>query len=155
MPFGMCKFRTMRPNVIAMLSELLKNDKKLRENFALGFKLKNDPRITKIGRILRDFSIDELPQLFNVLSGEMSLVGPRPIVHEEVKSYYGYPVSRHVFKAKPGMTGLWQVSGRNDVKDYDTRINYDMEYINEWSIWLDFAILFMTPFAVISKKGAY
>ena len=154
-PFGVCKFRTMQPNAEEVLAEMLKNDENLRAEFAQDFKLRDDPRITKIGHTLRNLSIDELPQLFNVLRGEMSLVGPRPIVHEEVRDYYGYPLSRHVFSVKPGMTGLWQVSGRNDVKDYDTRISYDMDYINNWSIWLDFAILLRTPLAVISKKGAY
>ena len=154
-PFGVCKFRTMRPDAEKVLAELLKNDEKLRAEFAQDFKLKDDPRITKIGRILRDMSIDELPQLFNVLKGEMSLVGPRPIVHKEVRDYYGYAVSRQVFTAKPGMTGIWQVSGRSDVKDYETRINYDMNYINHWSVWLDIAILLKTPMAVLSREGAY
>ena len=154
-PFGMCKFRTMRPDAGKVLEELLKNDENLRAEFERDFKLKDDPRITKIGRILRDLSIDEIPQLFNVLKGEMSLVGPRPIVHKEVRDYYGYAVSRQVFTAKPGMTGIWQVSGRSDVKEYETRINYDMNYINHWSVWLDIAILFKTPTAVLSKKGAY
>ena len=154
-PFGLCKFRTMRQDAAKMLAEMLKNDENLRAEFAQDFKLRDDPRITKIGHTLRKYSIDELPQLFNVLRGEMSLVGPRPIVHEEVRNYYGYALSRQVFSVKPGMTGLWQVSGRNDVKDYETRINYDMDYINNWSIWLDIVILLKTPLAVILKKGAY
>ncbi len=154
-PFGVCKFRTMRPDAAKVLEEMLKTDENLRAEFARDFKLKDDPRVTKIGHILRDTSIDELPQLFNVLKGEMSLVGPRPIVHKEVRDYYGYAVSRQVFAAKPGMTGIWQVSGRSDVKEYDTRISYDMNYINHWSVWLDIAILFKTPTAVLSKEGAY
>lgn len=154
-PFGVCKFRTMRPDAAEVLAELLKNDEKLRAEFAQDFKLKDDPRVTKIGHILRDTSIDELPQLFNVLRGEMSLVGPRPIVHEEVRDYYGYETSRHVFTAKPGMTGIWQVSGRSDVKEYETRIDYDLNYINHWSVWLDLAIILKTPTAVLLQKGAY
>ena len=154
-PFRLCKFRTMSPEAAAMLAELLKNDEKLRAEFYRDFKLKNDPRITKIGHTLRNLSIDELPQLFNVLRGEMSLVGARPIVHKEARNYYGYPLSRHVFRLKPGMTGLWQVSGRNNVTDYDLRIKYDMYYIHNWSVWLDLAILVKTPLAVLSEKGAY
>ena len=154
-PFGLCKFRTMCPEAANMLTELLKNDENLRAEFSRDFKLKNDPRITKIGHTLRNLSIDELPQLFNVLRGEMSLVGSRPIVHEEARNYYGYSLSRHVFRLKPGMTGLWQVSGRNDVKDYDLRIKYDMYYIHNWSIWMDIVILLKTPMAVLMKRGAY
>lgn len=153
--FNVCKFRTMVPNAADMLTDILSNNEDLRVQFEHNFKLKDDPRITKIGHDLRKWSLDELPQLFNVLRGEMSLVGPRPIVHAEVNDYYGYELSKRIFSVKPGMTGLWQVSGRNDVNDYDTRINYDMDYINNWSIWLDIVILLKTPIAVFSKKGAY
>ena len=116
------------------------------------FKLKNDPRITKIGAFIRKTSLDELPQLFNVLKGEMSLVGPRPIVKEELERYE--EDVDYYLMAKPGMTGLWQVSGRNDV-DYDTRVYFDAWYVKNWSLWNDIAILFKTINVVLNRHGAY
>ena len=153
-PFRMYKFRTMVPGSEAILQEMLKDDK-LRREFKTAFKFKNDPRITPFGKFLRKTSLDELPQIFNVLRGEMSLVGPRPIVQEEVDKYYGPIVSRHIFNAKPGMTGLWQVSGRNDVEDYDLRIKYDMYYVHNWSIFLDVMIILKTVGVVLNGRGAY
>lgn len=114
--------------------------------------MKNDPRITNIGKFLRKTSLDELPQLFNVLIGQMSLVGPRPIVSQELK-YYKEDVDYYLM-AKPGMTGLWQVSGRNNV-DYDTRVYFDAWYVKNWSLWNDFAILCRTPKVVLERNGAY
>ncbi|EBD5939350.1 UDP-phosphate galactose phosphotransferase, partial [Salmonella enterica] len=116
------------------------------------FKLKNDPRITAVGRFIRKTSLDELPQLFNVLKGDMSLVGPRPIVSDELERYCD-DVDYYLM-AKPGMTGLWQVSGRNDV-DYDTRVYFDSWYVKNWTLWNDIAILFKTAKVVLRRDGAY
>jgi len=115
------------------------------------FKMENDPRITWVGRILRETSLDELPQLFNVLRGEMSLVGPRPPLPEEVAQYQGW--QRRRLSMKPGITGLWQVSGRNLV-DFDKWMKLDLEYIDNWSLWLDVKILLRTIPAVLFRKGA-
>ena len=153
-PFYMCKFRTMIPDAEKVLQEMLK-DENLRKEFEEAFKFKDDPRITKFGKFLRRTSLDELPQIFNVLKGDMSLVGPRPIVQEEVKKYYGYRTARQIFHVKPGMTGYWQVSGRNDVKDYGQRIDFDLYYIHNWSVWLDIIIMLRTIKAIINGKGAY
>jgi undecaprenyl-phosphate galactose phosphotransferase len=115
-------------------------------------KYKNDPRITKIGNFLRKTSLDELPQLLNIIKGEMSLVGPRPIVRDEIKKYGEYFT---YFKAvKPGITGLWQISGRNDV-DYAERVQLDTWYVRNWSIEQDLIILMKTIVTVLLKKGSY
>lgn len=115
------------------------------------FKIKSDPRITKIGRILRKTSIDELPQLFNVLRGDMSLVGPRPPLPIEVEMYQLW--QRRRLSLKPGITCIWQVSGRNKIR-FERWMEMDLEYIDNWSLWLDFKILFKTFFVVISGYGA-
>ena len=115
-------------------------------------KLRVDPRVTAVGRILRRLSLDELPQLFNVLRGEMSLVGPRMIVPDEGERY-GAALARRL-SVRPGITGLWQVSGRQNV-DYDTRVALDLEYIDNWSLRLDFLILLKTIPTVLSMRGAY
>lgn len=135
-----------------VLENLLINDNEAREEWEKTFKLKNDPRITKIGHFLRRTSLDELPQLFNVLKGEMSLVGPRPIITEELQRY-NEEVDYYLL-SKPGMTGLWQVSGRSDV-DYDTRVYLDSWYVKNWSMWNDIAILFKTIAVVLNRDGAY
>ena len=153
-PFYLYKFRTMVPNAEEILQEMLK-DENLKREFEEAFKFRNDPRITPIGKFLRRTSLDELPQIFNVLRGEMSLTGPRPIVQKEVELYYGYRTARQIFHVKPGMTGFWQVSGRNDVKDYKQRIDYDLYYIHNWSIWLDVIIMLRTITAVFKGTGAY
>ncbi|MBQ9528253.1 MAG: sugar transferase [Fretibacterium sp.] len=153
-PFRVLKFRTMVPNAEARLAEMLK-DEKLRAEFEVAFKFKNDPRITKIGHFLRRTSLDELPQLINVLKGEMSLVGPRPIVEREVELYYGQSTAQQIFRVKPGITGFWQVSGRNDVLDYQQRIDLDLYYIRNWSPWLDFIIILRTVQVLLTGKGAY
>ena len=121
----------------------------VRENF----KLKNDPRVTPIGEFLRKSSLDELPQILNVLKGEMSLVGPRPVVQEELDRYY-LEASKEYCSIKPGITGLWQVSGRNDVS-YSERVAMDVRYVREHSLWMDVVILYKTIGVVIGKKGAY
>jgi lipopolysaccharide/colanic/teichoic acid biosynthesis glycosyltransferase len=115
------------------------------------FKIKRDPRVTRLGAYLRRFSVDELPQLWNVLAGDMALVGPRPPIPEEVTRYERW--QRRRLSMKPGMTGLWQVSGRSDV-DFGEWIELDLRYIDNWSFWLDLKILLKTFPAVISGKGA-
>jgi lipopolysaccharide/colanic/teichoic acid biosynthesis glycosyltransferase len=135
-----------------VLNDHLQKDEAARCEWDECQKLRHDPRITRVGALLRKYSLDELPQIWNVLRGELSLVGPRPIVNEEVPKYdESFALYTRV---KPGMTGLWQVSGRNNLS-YDDRINLDVYYIRNWSIWFDIYILFRTPFAVFSGSGAY
>ncbi|HCR3979946.1 TPA: sugar transferase, partial [Citrobacter koseri] len=150
--FPCYKFRSMVMNSQEVLQKLLDSDPAAREEWERDFKLKNDPRITPVGRFIRKTSLDELPQLFNVLKGQMSLVGPRPIISEELPRY-DENVDYYLM-AKPGMTGLWQVSGRNDV-DYDTRVYFDSWYVKNWSLWNDIAILFKTVKVVLHRDGAY
>lgn len=151
-PFKCLKFRSMVINSKEVLEDLLTNDSEAKQEWDATFKLKKDPRITKIGRFLRGTSLDELPQLFNVLKGEMSLVGPRPIITAELERYND-EVDYYLL-SKPGMTGLWQVSGRSDV-DYETRVYLDAWYVKNWSMWNDIAILFKTVGVVLKKDGAY
>lgn len=151
-PFKCLKFRSMVINSKEVLAELLENDPAAKAEWDATFKLKNDPRVTKIGAFLRRTSLDELPQLFNVLKGEMSLVGPRPIITAELERY-NEEVDYYLL-SKPGMTGLWQVSGRSDV-DYETRVYLDAWYVKNWSMWNDIAILFKTIGVVLKKDGAY
>lgn len=150
--FKCLKFRSMVVNSKEVLEDLLRTDPEARAEWEKDFKLKNDPRITKIGAFIRKTSLDELPQLFNVLKGEMSLVGPRPVVADELERYQENV--DYYLMAKPGMTGLWQVSGRNDV-DYDTRVYFDSWYVKNWSLWNDIAILFKTISVVLKRDGAY
>jgi lipopolysaccharide/colanic/teichoic acid biosynthesis glycosyltransferase len=135
-----------------ILQKLLDSDPEIRKEWDDNHKLKNDPRVTGIGKILRRTSFDEFPQLINILKGEMSLVGPRPIVDEEVEKY-GEDYTR-IFSVKPGLTGLWQVSGRSDT-DYAERVAFDTYYLQSWSVWLDVWVLFKTSGVVIKGKGAY
>ena len=151
-PFKCLKFRTMVMNSQEVLQELLENDPQARAEWDREFKLKNDPRITKIGHFLRKTSLDELPQLWNVLKGEMSLVGPRPVIDEELKRY-GDDVLYYNL-VKPGMSGLWQVTGRSDT-DYATRVYLDSWYVKNWSLWYDIVILFKTVGVVVRGDGAY
>jgi exopolysaccharide biosynthesis polyprenyl glycosylphosphotransferase len=146
--FKMFKFRTMVQNAEALQSQLEKN------NEAQGpvFKIKNDPRVTSIGRFLRKTSIDELPQLFNVLRGEMSLVGPRPLPERDVSRFAESSLLRR-FSVKPGLTCLWQISGRSNTQ-FDNWIRQDLQYIDQWSLGLDIAILLKTVPAVIKGRGA-
>ncbi len=147
--FKMIKFRSMYRDADKRVDELLK--KYNVSNLKL-IKLKKDPRITPVGRFLRRFSLDELPQLINVLKGEMSLVGPRPPLPREVELYHNWELKR--VDVTPGMTGLWQVSGRSDVP-FEKMVEYDLEYIKNWSLWLDLKILLKTPLVVLTGKGAY
>lgn len=146
--FVLYKFRSMIPEAEQLKASL----KNLNEMSGPVFKIKNDPRVTKIGRFLRKTSIDELPQLINVLKGEMSLIGPRPLPVEEMSK-----VEPHIYSkrssVKPGITCIWQISGRNNI-DFDKWMEMDLQYIDNWSLWLDWKILFLTFPAVISRKGA-
>ena len=150
--FRCLKFRSMVPDAEAKLQNLLALHPHLKAEWHKEHKLKDDPRISKLGAFLRRTSLDELPQLFNVLQSEMSLVGPRPIVREELQKY-GLEKSYYLM-VRPGMTGLWQVSGRNDV-DYETRVYLDAWYVKNWSLWYDLAILFKTIKVVLWRNGAY
>jgi Undecaprenyl-phosphate galactose phosphotransferase WbaP len=150
--FPCFKFRTMQVDAEERLRELLANDPAARAEWEREFKLRNDPRITPIGQFLRRTSLDELPQLFNVIRGEMSLVGPRPVIRAEL-ARYGDDVD-YFLMVRPGMTGLWQVSGRNDT-GYDTRVYLDTWYVKNWSLWYDIAILFKTIRVVLNREGAY
>lgn len=146
------KFRSMVNDASKVLAEYLESNAAAREEWDRTFKLTCDPRISRIGNFLRRTSMDELPQLFNVLRGEMSLVGPRPIVPSEIVRYSDK--IRAYYRCRPGITGLWQVSGRNDVT-YDKRVQLDVVYARKQSIWLDVAILFRTVRVVIGGRGAY
>lgn len=150
--FKCLKFRSMVVNSKEVLEHLLATDPEAKAEWDKDFKLRNDPRITKVGAFIRKTSLDELPQLFNVLKGEMSLVGPRPIIKDELERYE--EDVDYYLMAKPGMTGLWQVSGRNDV-DYETRVYFDSWYVKNWSLWNDIAILFKTVNVVLRRDGAY
>lgn len=150
--FQCLKFRTMVLNSKEVLEHLLMTNAEAKEQWDKEFKLKDDPRITRVGNFLRKTSLDELPQLWNVVKGEMSLVGPRPVVTEELERF-GEDVDYYLL-AKPGMTGLWQVSGRNDI-DYNTRVYLDAWYVKNWSLWNDFAILCKTVRVVLKRNGAY
>jgi len=146
------KFRTMISDADQKLKDILEKDPSLKKEWEENHKLQKDPRITGIGRLLRRTSIDEFPQLINILKGDMSLVGPRPIVDAEIEKY-GDEYER-VFSIKPGLTGLWQVSGRSD-SNYLDRVAYDMYYLQSWSVWLDLWIIFKTFGVVLIGKGAY
>jgi undecaprenyl-phosphate galactose phosphotransferase len=150
--FNCYKFRSMRVDAEEQLRDILASSHDLREEWEREFKLKDDPRISNIGQFLRRTSLDELPQIFNVIKGDMSLVGPRPVIKAEL-ARYGDDVD-YFLMVRPGMTGLWQVSGRNNV-DYDTRVYLDTWYVKNWSLWYDIAILFKTIKVVFKREGAY
>jgi undecaprenyl-phosphate galactose phosphotransferase len=150
--FPCLKFRTMVTDAELQLAQWQANNPELHEQFLQSFKLKDDPRITPIGKWLRRTSLDELPQLLNVLRGEMSLVGPRPVVIQELEQYYG-PAASLYLRVRPGLTGLWQVSGRNEI-GYETRVLLDEWYILNWSFWNDLVILIQTVWIVLSGEGA-
>lgn len=151
-PFYCIKFQSMYSNSNELLHELLASDPQIKAEWEQSFKLKNDPRVTPIGRWLRKTSLDELPQLFNVLIGNMSLVGPRPIVQQEVERYQdGFYYYQLVL---PGISGLWQVSGRSET-DYSDRVRLDAWYVKNWSLWYDVVILVKTIGVVLKRTGAY
>ena len=151
--FGCLKFRSMVIDSQARLETLLANDPAARAEWEATRKLKNDPRITRIGRFLRSTSLDELPQLINVLRGEMSLVGPRPVQEAEIDRYYGASAA-HYMAVRPGITGLWQVSGRSETS-YESRVALDVAYVSRPSLLADLSILLRTPVAVLSRRGAH
>jgi undecaprenyl-phosphate galactose phosphotransferase len=146
------KFRSMQLNADVILAELLAKDPVAAKQWQTNFKLTNDPRITPIGRFLRKTSLDELPQLWNVLIGEMSIVGPRPVVEAELDRYYGKDVFYYTL-VRPGLTGLWQVSGRSSTT-YERRVFLDSWYVRNWSLWMDMVIFFETVPSVIAQRGA-
>jgi undecaprenyl-phosphate galactose phosphotransferase len=150
--FRCWKFRSMVVDADRTLAEVLRADPEARAQWERDFKLRSDPRITPIGRFLRTTSLDELPQLFNVIAGDMSLIGPRPIVAEEIERYG--EAFRHYCACRPGMTGLWQVSGRNGV-DYVRRVKFDVQYATTWSFPLDLIVLCRTVVVVTRRSGAY
>ena len=147
-PFKMWKFRSMIVNADKMVKQLEEQN----EIDGAMFKIKDDPRVTKIGHVIRKYSLDELPQLWNVLKGDMSLVGPRPPLPMEVADYTDYDKLR--LTVTPGCTGLWQVTKRNDA-DFDEMVELDLEYINKSSLWFDFKILLKTVGVVIHPNSAY
>jgi lipopolysaccharide/colanic/teichoic acid biosynthesis glycosyltransferase len=150
--FHCLKFRTMVPNAECKLQQILDRDPAARAEWDRDFKLKNDPRVTWIGRLLRKTSLDELPQFLNVLTGEMSIVGPRPVTRQEL-SLYGENAQLYL-ACTPGITGLWQVSGRNDVS-YANRVALDVRYVLTWTPMQDVKIMFLTLPAMLSRRGAY
>ncbi|MDZ5696133.1 sugar transferase [Chelativorans sp. M5D2P16] len=150
--FPCLKFRTMVENGSEVLAEHLRRNPAAREEWNATRKLQDDPRITRVGLVLRKLSLDELPQIFNVLRGEMSFVGPRPVVQDEL-DLYGTAVDCYL-QARPGLTGLWQISGRNDVS-YTKRVGFDRYYVENWSFAFDLLIIVKTLPAVISSRGSY
>ena len=145
------KFRSMIPNAEAELERLMREDRKIREEYLKNKKLENDPRITKIGKIIRKTSLDEFPQFFNVLKGDMSFVGPRPYLWREKEDMgKGY---QEIIKVKPGITGPWQVSGRNDIS-FKNRVKIESQYANHWGVKTDLKIVLNTFGTVLKSKGA-
>ncbi|OLP18831.1 galactosyl-1-phosphate transferase [Leptolyngbya sp. 'hensonii'] len=153
-PFDCIKFRTMVANADEILSEMMETSPHLRQEFEDSFKLKHDPRVTWIGQFLRVTSLDEFPQFWNVLKGDMSVVGPRPLVEQELPKYGKY--IDKILTIRPGITGLWQVSGRNDIP-YHRRVQIDLYYVNCWNFWMDLWIILKTIRVVLFPKnnGAY
>jgi Undecaprenyl-phosphate galactose phosphotransferase WbaP len=150
--FRLWKFRSMAVNSDELLRAHLAGHAERAREWRLTHKLRNDPRVTRVGRFLRTTSLDELPQIWNVLRGDMSMVGPRPVVEEELGKY-GSAAALYL-RVLPGLTGLWQVSGRNDIT-YERRIQLDSHYIRNWSVWLDALVLLKTVRVVLIGKGAY
>jgi exopolysaccharide production protein ExoY len=150
--FDCLKFRTMVVDADAILQSHLSANCEAAREWAENHKLRSDPRITPLGAVLRKTSLDELPQLFNILKGEMSFVGPRPIVVAEVTKYGEYIT--HYMSARPGLTGPWQVGGRNDV-DYACRVTLDSQYVENWSFWRDLAIITKTIRVIVTSRGCY
>lgn len=149
--FKMYKFRTMVVNADKKLAELLENDEEARKEWNKNRKLKNDPRITKIGGFLRKISADEWPQFLNVLFGQMSIIGPRAVIEEEIEKFGIY--KKDILSVKPGITGYWAANGRSDTT-YEERVFMEHKYVREFSVWLDVKILFKTIISVLKKEGA-
>ena len=152
-PFNCYKFRTMYRDANSRLQDILSSDPVKMKEWNASHKLKNDPRITPIGQFLRSTSLDELPQFWNVLKGDLSVVGPRPVTKEEVIKHFG-PKAHKIFSVRPGITGLWQVSGRSNTT-YTSRIKFDEHYVDNRSLRLDLKIVAQTIPSVLMRKGAY
>jgi len=151
--FRCYKFRTMYRDADKRLKDILESNPVLQEEWKKNFKLKKDPRITPVGRFLRKTSLDELPQFWNVLKGDLSVVGPRPVVQEEIDEHFGVKAYK-ILSIRPGITGIWQVSGRNDTS-YETRIKMDEQYVDKHSLFLDIKLVLKTVPCMISSRGAY
>lgn len=150
--FHCLKFRTMVENGDQVLAAYFAGNPQSRDEWIATRKLQNDPRVTRVGAVLRKLSLDELPQIFNILRGDMSIVGPRPVVKDELELYG--PAADYYLQSRPGLTGLWQVSGRNDVS-YGTRVAFDRHYVENWSFVFDLKIIIKTVPAVFSSRGSY
>ena len=152
--FGCLKFRTMQRDSGRILVELLRCDPKLRRDWETNRKLRWDPRVTRLGRVLRMTSLDEMPQLFNIMAGHMSLVGPRPVTQEEFATFYGPPADAAYKSIRPGLTGPWQISGRSEI-NYSARVALDTRYAQTFSLRTDMTILLQTVKAVLLQRGAW
>lgn len=152
--FRCYKFRSMHLDADKRLKALLDANPDLRLEWEINYKLKNDPRVTRFGTFLRKTSLDELPQFWNVLKGDLSVVGPRPVVEEEIIKYYHVKSSK-ILSIRPGLTGIWQVSGRNDVQSYQKRISMDEYYVDNQSFLLDMKLIAKTIPSMLFSKGAY
>lgn len=150
--FNKYKFRTMVPNAEEVLKKILEENSHIRKEYKENYKIKYDPRITRVGKFLRKFSLDELPQFINVLNGDMSIVGPRDIIEQELDDHYSH-CKEKILSVKPGITGLWQVSGRSRLT-YEERVKLDMFYIENRSLLFDFKIILKTPYVMIKGDGA-
>jgi len=150
--FYCLKFRTMVENGDQVLADHFAKNPQSRDEWLATRKLQNDPRVTRVGAVLRKLSLDELPQIFNILRGDMSIVGPRPVVKDELELYGS--AADFYLKSRPGLTGLWQVSGRNDVS-YNARVAFDRQYVENWSFGSDLKIIIRTVPAVFSSRGSY
>lgn len=153
-PFRCYKFRSMYPDADQRLNAILTAHPFLREEWEKTYKLKTDPRITPVGAFLRKTSLDELPQFWNVLKGDLSVVGPRPVVKDEITKYYHVKAYK-ILSIRPGLTGIWQVSGRSDIQSYEKRIQMDEYYVNNHSFILDMKLIAQTIPAMLFSKGAY
>ncbi len=153
-PFRCYKFRSMYPNADQRLKEILASNPALKEEWEKNYKLKKDPRVTPIGSFLRKTSLDELPQFWNVLKGDLSVVGPRPVVKEEIEKYMCVKAYK-ILSIRPGLTGPWQVSGRSDINCYQTRIQLDEYYVDNHSLLWDLKLIAKTIPAMMLSKGAY
>lgn len=152
--FNCYKFRTMHSDADVRLKEILTSNSSLRVEWEKTYKLKNDPRVTYIGAFLRKTSLDELPQFWNVLKGDLSIVGPRPVVKEEMDKYLGLKASK-ILSIRPGLTGMWQVSGRSNIHSYQKRIEFDEYYVDNHSFLLDLKLIAKTIPVMLFSKGAY
>ncbi|KRB61948.1 exopolysaccharide biosynthesis protein [Rhizobium sp. Root708] len=150
--FRCLKFRTMVTDGDRVLQDYLRNNPQAMDEWRSTRKLQNDPRVTTVGTVLRKLSLDELPQLFNIIRGEMSIVGPRPVVRDELEMYEHAAV--YYLQSRPGLTGLWQISGRNDVS-YAARVAFDTHYVENWSLVRDVVIIARTIPAVCAQRGSY